>query len=259
MPGISRLAIVDKAAAIARDVRIGPFCCIGPEVRIGPGCIIESNVTITGRTTLGARNHVFAMAVIGAPHQGPSPPPGECILGDANAIREHVTVYAGNDRPTRLGSDNLVMIASQVGAGATVGDHGIFANCTQIDPEAVVEDYVRTSAFAVVRRGATVGAYTFIAGYAEVDRYAPPYAIVYGFPFRIRGVNVENLKRCGFGEDDIRILTRAFREIFRDHSDHLRPDGLDALRAELAGNPHVGALVEFIRRHAKAAPPGGPP
>lgn len=246
MVDISRNATVEKSAKLAEDVRVGPFSYIGPHVKIGRGCVIENNVTIVGKTTLGARTHVFPMAVVGAANGGEE---GECIIGNANAIREHVTIYAGAANPTRIGHDNLIMIGSHVGAGATVGDHGIFANCTSIGPEAAVEDYVRTSGFCAIEAGVTVGAYTFIAGYAGINHDAPPFAMVHGFPMRVRGVNRENLRRCGFGDDDIRALKAAFRELFSDTSDQPDASVLNKLAKSASANAHVRRLVEFLRRH----------
>ena len=172
MPKISPHAIVEKGAELAEGVRVGSFSYIGPKVRIGPGCIIENNVTIVGQTSLGERNHVFPMAAIGMPPDGAADG-GASVTGDANSFREHVTVYAGIERPTQVGTDNLFMIDCAVGAGAVVGDHSIFANLTHVGPGAHVADYAQTSGFAALEGGVTVGADTFIAGYAGLDRDVP--------------------------------------------------------------------------------------
>ena len=181
MADISPLAVVEPGAELAADVRVGAFSYVGAEVRIGPGGIIENNVTVTGRTTLGPRNHVFPMAVVGArPNDeeapGQCPIAGECLLEQANTIRENVVIYGGHKQPTRIGSDNLIMIGCQIGPGATIGNHEIFANCTHVLAGATVEDYVRSSAFPVVAENVRVGAYSFIAGYAWIDQDAPPFA-----------------------------------------------------------------------------------
>lgn len=243
MADISPQAIVEKGARIAPDVKVGPFCYIGSQVRIGAGCIIDNNVTIVGRTTVGEKTHVYPMAVVGA---SPDDGEGECFVGKACAIREQVTVYAGSARPTTIGDDNLIMIASSVGAGATVGDHGIFANCTIIEAAASVEDYVRSSAFAVVEEGRRVGSYTFIAGYVSIDRDAPPYAILQGMPYRVRGVNSENLKRCGFTEDDIRSLREAFRELFDQEARQVRAGVLDGYLHDEGVNACVRHLAQTL-------------
>jgi UDP-N-acetylglucosamine acyltransferase len=249
MQEISRYAVVNRTSQLDDDVRIGAFAYIGPEVRIGPGCNIESSVTITGRTTLGANNHVFPMAVIGAGEAGPETDGGgEVIIGEANAIREHVTISPGREKPTRIGSDNLIMIACHIGPGVTIGDHGIFVNYNEIGPGACIEDYVRTSAFVVIKPGVTVGAYTFTVGYAEIDRDVPPFAMVQGAPLRVRGVHMEKLRRCGFGADDIRALKGAFRELFNGADDDVNEEALKNLLDDPDGNPHVLRLAQSLQR-----------
>ena len=245
MADISRKAVVEKGAKIAKGVRVGAFSYIGPNVKIAQGCVIENNSTILGHTTLQADTHVFPMAVVGAGDGGAKD--GRCDIGQAGIIREHVTIHAGTDKPTKIGKNNLIMIASHVGAGATILDHGIFANCTHIGAGANVHEYVRTSGFSLIADGVTVGAYTFVAGYASVDRDAPPFAMVQGFPFRIRGVNIENLQRCGFGEDDIRALKQAFRELFNGPNSPAHSRNAERLLSGEKVNPHVRRLVEFLR------------
>jgi len=243
MPQISHLALVDPAARLADDVEIGPFCYVGPDVRIGAGCRVGPNATVTGRTEIGARTRISPLAVIGLP-------PGDaddaaCRIGEANLIREHVTICGGVDEPTRIGSANLIMIGCHVGAGARLGDHGIFDNFTQIGAGAVVEDYVRAGAFTAVADGRKIGAYSFTVGYVHVDRDAPPYARLQGSPWRVRGVNTVNLRRCGFGEDDIRALRTAFRELFNGVGPEVNADVLERL-GKTPGNPYVARLVEAL-------------
>jgi UDP-N-acetylglucosamine acyltransferase len=245
MPDISPYSTVEKGAKIAPNVRIGPFCYIGPSVKIASGCILDSNVILVGNTTLGENNHVYPMAVIGASADGEESKT-RCVIGNANAIREHVTIYGGPPRKcTTIGQDNLVMIASQIGPGARIGDHGIFANCSHISASAVIQDYVRTSAFSFVNEGITVGAYTFVAGYVQIDRNAPPYAMLQGSPFRVRGVNSHNLKACGFGEADIRELKTVFRDLFNGEG-NLNQEVLAQLRKDRKANPCVRTLIEFL-------------
>lgn len=247
MAEISPHAIVESTAKVAEDVVIGPFCYVGPQVSIGSGCRIANNVTLLGRTTLGQRTEVFPMSVIGAAPQGASEADGECVLGEANAVREHVTIYAGANQPTRIGNHNLIMIASQIGPGAQLGDHGIFDNCTKIGAESVIEDYVRMSGFAAVAEGARVGTYAFVAGYAGVANDAPPYAMLQGFPVRVRGLNTRNLKACGFGEQDIHALKTAFRELFNGRGTEVNRETLNRLANDPDTNPRVRKLTDALK------------
>ena len=229
MPEISKYAVVERGAKIAENVRIGPFCYVGPRVRIENGCVIDSSVTLTGRTTFGERNHILPLSVLGG---GPDGEEGELVIGEANVIREYVTIYGGKESATRIGRDNLIMIGCQIDPGANIGDHGVFANNMCLGAGSKIEDYVRTSAFVQVDSGRTVGAYTFMLAFAHIDRDCPPFAMVQGAPMRVRGVNAENLHRCGFGDDTIREIKSAFRELYDGTGREVDPAVLSRLLAE---------------------------
>ena len=258
MPDISPRAIVEASAGLAEDVQVGPFCHVGPEVKIGPGTVLHAQVTVTGRTTIGARCQIFPGCVVGAA------PPGvgcddaaACTIADDNVLREHVVVEAGADRSgpgTVFGEGNLLMVGSYVGHDATLEGHGIFPNFTRIEPHARVEPFVQTAGFTVVRPYVTVGAYAFTTGYADVARDVPPYAIVQGLPARVRSVNSEKLRRCGFDEDTIAALRKAFHLLFNRNG--AAPDAQRLATAlEEFPNEHVGILIDSLRQ-AAASPSG---
>ncbi|MCJ7544130.1 MAG: hypothetical protein MUP47_06130 [Phycisphaerae bacterium] len=247
MPEISRHAMVDRAARLADDARIGPVAQVGPGVQLGPGCVIDASATVIGRTSLGAKCHVFPHAIVGLPED--SGREGQCLMGQANLIREHATVCGGVERPTVLGDDNLIMIGCRIGAGARLGSHCILSNYTQVDGGATVEDYVGTSAFTFVASGAVVGTYTYVVGFTGIDAAAPPYAMVQGYPFRVRGVNSEKLRRCGFGDEDVRALKDAFREVFNHTGARVDEAAVERLAGQANLNSHVRRLVEALRAH----------
>ena len=249
MATISRYATVESPH-VADDVVIGPFTYIGPEVVIGPGCRIDENVIIAGKTTLGNDNHVFPRAMIGHPEFAKGC--NTCTIGQANRIREHVTILPGKDTPTQIDHDCLIMGACSIGASAHVGSHVVFANSTTVGNGATVEDYVRSSAFPVVEDGVRVGAYSFMNGYARIDADAPPFAMLEGDPFGVRGVNSHNLSRCGFGADDIRTLKYAYREIYNGKSSRPNADVIARLLADETTNMLVRQAVEAIVQEARS-------
>lgn len=252
MAEISKYATIERGAKIAEDVKIGPFTYIGPHVRIGSGCIIEGNVSITGKTVLGERNRVFPLAVIGN-SEAKGAEEGEVIIGQANSIREHATIYGGTGgKPTQIGDGNLIMIQCHVGGGATIGSHTILINNTLIGSRAVLEDYVHTSGFIVISEGVRVGAYTFTLGYTEIDHDAPPYAMVQGCPFRVRGVNSEKLRRCGFDDSSIKALKAAFHELYNGSGENVDRAVLDRLLAQEDIDVHVRRLVESVQGSGQA-------
>ncbi|MHC4563049.1 MAG: hypothetical protein ACYS8X_09790 [Planctomycetota bacterium] len=244
MPTISRYATVESTK-LADDVVVGAFTYIGPDVRIGSGTIVESNVVITGRTTLGKDNHVFPGTVIG--ESPDSSARGKVKIGQANSIREHVIIQAGSTT-TRIGNDCLIMIASRIGPDVTVGDHVVLANHNTLAAGAVLQDYTRSSAFAHVHANVTVGAYSFINSYAQIDHNAPPFATLDGDPFRVRGINRHLLTRCGFNDDDMRELKLAYREFYNGDRRQPDPAVMDRMLADSRLNPHVRRAIETLTR-----------
>jgi UDP-N-acetylglucosamine acyltransferase len=250
MPEISPHAVVEPSARVADDARIGPFAYVGPHVQLGPGCVLHPGATVVGRTTLGAKCQVFPQAVVGLAEQGSAE--GQVLAGEGNTIREHVTIYGGVETPTILGDNNLIMIGCRIGGGARLGHHCILSNFTQIDRLATIEDHVGTSAFTFVGPGAAVGTFSYVVGFTGIDASAPPFAMVQGYPFRVRGVNSEKLRRCGFGEEDIRALKEAFRQVFNHTGARVDDSAVARLAGQADLNPHVRRLIEALQARGGA-------
>jgi len=250
MAKISKLSVVEKGARLADDVVVGPFCYVGGKVEIASGCVLENNVTIVGRTAIGEDTRIFPMSMIGMTEDGDED--GVCVIGKANAVREHVTILAGTtERPTELGTGNLIMVGCNISGSVRVGNHVILANCTNLGSRSVVEDYVRMSAFSYLCEDIIVGSYAFVAGLIIIDRNIPDYSMVQGVPPRVRGVNTHNLKACGFGEGDIRELKRVFRDLFNG-GDHLNEKVLAELDAQENLNVYVRKVVDTIKQQRQA-------
>jgi acyl-[acyl carrier protein]--UDP-N-acetylglucosamine O-acyltransferase len=80
--------------------------------------------------------------------------------------------------------------------------------------------------------------------------------MVQGFPFRIRGVNSENLKRCGFADEDIRAIKKAFRMLFNGSGgESINADALAELLACDDTNGHVKLFAEAVRRELESQEP----
>src|SRR5262245_5614922 len=130
---VAENASVSPDAQLGDDVYIGPFCVVGPKVQIGNGTRLESSVTLMGDVVIGAENHIFPGAVIGADPQDASYGGSntKVILGDRNKIRECVTINRGTEKEdgvTQVGSDCFFMACSHVAHDCKVGDRVIMAN-----------------------------------------------------------------------------------------------------------------------------------
>jgi UDP-N-acetylglucosamine acyltransferase len=143
------------------------------------------------------------------------------------------------------------MIGCHIGGGAMVGSHGILINNTRIGAGAVIEDNVHTSGFVSIKPGVRVGAYTFTLGYSEIGCDAPPYAMVQGMPFRVRGANTEKLRRCRFSDSSIKAIQRAFTDLYNGSGESVNLDVLNRLLTQPDVDVHVQRLVQSIKNSSQ--------
>jgi UDP-N-acetylglucosamine acyltransferase len=232
------------------DVEIGPFCSVGPDVVLGPGTKLENSVTIMGRVTLGAGNHVYPGVVIGGAPQDLSyrGEDTEVVIGDHNVIREAVTINRGTSKDngiTTIGNDCYLMAACHVAHDCRLGDRIVIANATLLGGHVHIHDDATLSGAVAIHHYATIGAFSFIAGLSRVLHDVPPFMLVEGSPARSRCVNVVALKRNAFPEDTIRALAEAQRLLYRAKVglDHAR----EILRSQAMLIPAVNHLLSFVQ------------
>jgi UDP-N-acetylglucosamine acyltransferase len=242
-------AVIEDGAEIGPDCRIGPYCVIGPEVSIGARSVLMSHVAIAGNTRMGEENQVFPFASIGhAPqdlkYRGE---PVELVVGSRNAIREHVTMNPGTGSGggvTRVGDDNLFMMAVHVAHDCVIGNNVIMANNATLGGHVVVEDLVVLGGLAAVHQFVRIGRGAMIGGLAGVVADVIPYGSVMGERAHLAGLNLIGLKRRGAERGDIHGLRAAFGEMFKGEGTfHER---VMRVAEKHAGNPLVSEIAAFV-------------
>jgi UDP-N-acetylglucosamine acyltransferase len=240
-------AIVDPRAELDSSVEVGPYCVVGAGVAIGAGTRLASHVVVEGPTAIGRDNTIHSFAVVGsAPqhkrHSAVSAAPTRLVVGDANVVREHVTLHRGTDGgTTRVGSHNLLMVGCHVAHDVVIGSHATIANGVQLAGHGVVEDYATFGGLAGIAQRVRVGESAFVAAGAMVERDVLPFVIVQGDRARVRALNKVGLRRRGISEESITALEMAFRAIFASGRTQ-REAARDVDRAD----PFVAKLVDAI-------------
>lgn len=210
MADIAPTATVDPRAEIGTEVEIGPGCYVGSDVRIGDGCRLLANVTVLGRTQIGAGNIFYPSCVMGAApqdlkYEGTKT---RLIIGDNNVFRESVTAHTGTELGggvTEIGDHNQFQVGSHLAHDVRVGSNCILSNAVQIAGHVHIQDYVTISGLVGVQQFVTLGRYCFITGAARCTADTPPY-VIFGHDGMIQGVNVKGLARWGFSETSIQQL-----------------------------------------------------
>lgn len=249
MATIHPAALVDSAARIAADVEIGAYSIIGPHVEIGAGCRIGPHVVISGHTRIGANNRIYQFASLGEAPQDKkyNGEPTRLEIGDDNTIREFCTFNIGTVQDagvTRIGNGNWIMAYVHLAHDCQVGNHTIFANNAQLAGHVTVGDHTILGGFTGVHQFCRIGAHAITGGSSLILKDVPPYVMCSGNPAQPYGINVEGLKRRGFGAQAIESLRRAYKTLYRSG------ETLDAARAALAeqvtGCPEIQPLIDFL-------------
>ena len=249
MADIHPLAAVDPQAELSAGVRIGPFCVVGPQVKIGADSILENNVTLTGRVTIGERNHIHATTVIGGTPQDLSYTDSDTqvIIGSDNVFREGATVNRGTDKEdgvTSIGDHCYFMAQAHVAHDCRVGNRVVMANGTMLGGHVHIHDDATLSGNVAVHHFTTVGSYSFVGGLSRVTMDVPPYMLCEGHPARPRCINIVALKRNDFPQLAIKGLQEAYRLIYRTKA--RLDDAREILRTNGRLTPQVNQLLSYL-------------
>ena len=243
-------AIVQKGAALADDVEVGPYSVIGERVTVGKSCRIGAHCVLDGETTIGEGNRFFTGAVIGSIPQDLKYK-GErstLVIGNHNLFREYVTINLGTEGgggETRIGNHILVMAYSHVAHDCQIGDHAILANGATLGGHVVIEDRAILGGLAAVHQFVRVGRLAIIGGCSKLVQDVVPFATADGYPARIYGLNKIGLDRADVDKKTQQELERAFRILFRSRLS--AQNALEKIEKELLQGEAIVHLVQFIR------------
>ena len=251
MTKIHETALVDPRAGLDLDVEVGAYSVIGPKVKIGKGTRIRSHVVVEGNTTLGERNLIFQFATVGSipqdlKYKGED---SQLIIGHHNTVREFASLNpgtAGGGMITRIGDHNLLMMYCHIAHDCILGNHNIIANGATLGGHVVVEDYVIVGGLVGVHQFVKVGTGAILGAGSMVSKDIPPYCNATGDRAKLRGLNLEGLKRRGFSQDQIEALKKAYRIIFQ--SGLRTREALEKVRRELPKSPELERLAGFIEK-----------
>lgn len=217
---IHSTAIIDPLAKIGSNVKIGAYCVIEGAVTLGSGCQLEAHVVIQGPTIIGDNNHFFQFSSIGAAPQDKkyAGEPTTLVIGHNNTFRENVTINRGTTQDrgeTKIGDDNWVMAGVHIAHDCVIGNHCIFANAAALAGHVVVEDWAILGGYTLVHQFCNIGAHSFCGMGSVINQDVPNFVVVSGNLAIPRGINFEGLKRRGFDKEQLNLIKKAYRILYR--------------------------------------------
>jgi len=250
---IHKTAVIDPKANLHRSVKIGPFSVIGANVEIDENTEVQSHVSIVGNTKIGKNNKIYPYASIGndpqdLKFQGEKT---KLEIGNNNKIREYVTINPGTNGGgglTKVGSHCLFMVSAHIAHDCVVGDNVVLANNVPLGGHAHIEDNVIIGGNSAVQQFTRVGRFAMIGGMCGVVRDIIPYGIAHGNRSILQGLNLIGLRRKNIPNQDIMILSEAYKEIFKNEN---LTENLNNLSNDLRKHELVNEVIKFIEKDKK--------
>lgn len=249
MDMIHSTAIIQPGAVLGVDVRIGPYCVVGPEVTLGDRVELTSHVVVSGNTSIGADTRIYPFASIGGEPQDLKfkGEHSRLLIGERCQIREYVTVHPGTEgggMETRIGNDCLLMTSSHVAHDCQIGNHVVINAYVGIAGHCRIDDYVAFGGLCGVHQRVRIGEHAFIGAHSMIDADVIPYGMAVGNRARLAGLNLVGLKRRKFDREAIHTLRAAYRQIFS--SEGTLQERVEDAAQLFDGAPMVQKVVQFI-------------
>lgn len=247
---IHSTAIIDPEAHIADGVNIGPYCVIDGAVSIDSGTILEAHVVIQGPTQIGENNHFFPFSSIGAAPQDKKYA-GEAttlVIGSGNTFRENVTVNRGTIQDlgeTRIGDDNWIMAGVHVAHDCTIGNHCILANAVALAGHVTIDDWAILGGYSLVHQFCDIGSHSFCGMGSVINQDVPNFVVVSGNLAAPRGINLEGLKRRGYTSEQVSVIKKAYRSIYR--SGNKLANAVEEIKAFNDNLGTLDSLISFLQ------------
>lgn len=247
-------AIIAEGAKIAENVKIGPYCVIGQDVEIASGAELKAHVCVDGCTSIGEGTVIYPFASIGSAPQDLkyAGEKSKLIIGKNNTIREHVTMNPGTESgamETRVGDNNLFMMAAHVAHDCVVGSNVIMANNATIAGHVHVGDYAIIGGLSAVHQFVRIGDHAIIGGMSGVENDVIPFGRVKGERAFLAGLNLIGLERRGFDKAAIRTMQKAFNQLFGDEG--TLEQRVESVSSQYTDNETVMKIVAFAKDKSK--------
>ena len=250
---IHNSSVIDPKAKISKNVKVGPFCYIGPNVQIDEGVDLVSNVHIEGNTVIGKGTKIFPFASIGTQPQDLKyeNETNSLSIGVNNIIREYVTINPGTKgggSKTIIGNNCLFMISSHIAHDCKIGNEVIIANNVPLGGHVTIEDSVVIGGNSAVQQFTRIGRLAMIGGMTGVLKDVIPFGLSTGNRNYLQGLNLIGLRRKKYENQKIMGLDKAYKEIFS--SKNFR-DNLSKINGEYKNNELVNEVISFIEKDKK--------
>ncbi len=250
---IHKTAIVDVKAKISDNVKIGPYCFIGPDVEIGANSVLHSHVNIVGNTKIGKNNQIYPFSSIGTPPQDLKykGEKNSLIIGNNNKFREYVNINPGTEqggRVTTVGDDNLFMVYCHVAHDCLISNNIVLANNVQVGGHVSIQNNAIVGGSCAIHQFSRIGESAMVGGMTGVLSDVIPFGLSMGNRNNLMGLNLIGLRRSKVSNENIKKIQLAYEIIFKTPSFR---ENIEELNSDLKNNVFVKKILNFINSDKK--------
>jgi UDP-N-acetylglucosamine acyltransferase len=219
METIHSTAVIDPAAELGKDVRVGPYSVIEGDVTIGDRCLIGPRVSLLAHTTLGSGCRIHANAVLGDIPQDTGFDGATTYLrvGNDTIIREGASIHRGTSEGTAtvVGDRCMLMSNSHLAHNVELGNDVNVVSGALLGGYVVVGDRAFISGNCVIHQFVRIGRIAMISGGCGVTKDVPPFTSLQPVCLNtIGGLNVVGMRRAGLSAPERQLVKDAFRILF---------------------------------------------
>ena len=250
---IHETAIVDVKAKISDNVKIGPYCFIGPEVEIGANSVLHSHVNIVGNTKIGKNNQIYPFSSIGTPPQDLKykGEKNSLIIGNNNKFREYVNINPGTEQGggvTTVGDNNLFMVYCHVAHDCSISNNIVLANNVQVGGHVSIQNNAIVGGSCAIHQFSRIGESAMVGGMTGVLSDVIPFGLSMGNRNNLTGLNLIGLRRSKVSNENIKKIQLAYEIIFK--TPNFR-ENIEGLNSDLKNNEFVKKILNFINSDKK--------
>jgi UDP-N-acetylglucosamine acyltransferase len=216
---------IHPTAIIGDDVKLGENNTIGPNVVILGKVVVGNNnyfgvnTVITNNVNIGNDNRFFGFASIGSLGEMGTKGDiflenGNVVIGDANIIREFVTINSPvRKNLTSIGNNCYFMARTHIPHDADVRSNVVMATNSLLGGGTIVYNNAYIGLGSITHQWTDIGESAMIGLQAAVTKHVPPFCTITGVPAKILKLNRTGLERRGFSTDVIDEVDQNFKSI----------------------------------------------
>lgn len=200
---------------------------------------------------LGAGCEVFPCASVGNDPQDTKyrGQDTSLVIGDGTVIRELVTLSPGTETgrgTTKVGSHCVFLPTSHVAHDCALGDHVTLGMGVKLAGHVTVGDYATLGSLTAVHQYVRIGGYAATSERSGIPADVIPFGVASGDDraASLTGLNLAELLRQGFPDEEVHELRQAYRLLFSQEGT-LRERLADVSR-KFEANPLLRRVIDFI-------------